>query len=580
MEAMVDRGKRLKFLDESKRLVDEESRAIREFVEKETEYIQRHPRTRGKMVADEVSNWWWNSARPAEDAAYAVARSIDEPNFDFAGAFKMADDIIEGVWTPGKPQATKQATGLLNIYGEEIVEQGVKQEKVMLGPTEDAIAPLRELAERIKKIDETLPYETLEGEAVTHTRADRIRELIKTADDLALPTPGQRRTEVQGKAAALSRELREMFENPVNESPVFTAAWRKATAIGRKNRETREHLAVVDVVRTDTPSQIVDNLIVNRRASIDNLIAIRKATNKETFEEIRSEFVRSMFDAERRKPGALAMGLENMDENVLRMLMPQKTRRVMKWAARQYQALESTGIRQALKRQAELRPFIREVLDNKNTAGIDALHTLAKRQPGGLNSPFGQSVRHAILDELIERSTITGRAGGRSALEGYAPVAEHFARTAGSFDRISGKLLNDTLDDFRDRGLLRFLRKSDLQTAGDVELIQKLMDIAAEDAGTALLGAATVKGVTQFSMDAIADMIHFFGLSRLFTNGVATRLLAGPALGGTGGAREATDPRLIQLVGAMFVSLKDSTSDDSDIPEYNALLGKPQEAPK
>lgn len=572
MDALVDKGSRLNFLTEAEKATRTENRLIRETTEESVKYLRRHPRTRGIMLRERISDWWNGSSKQAVDDAYRVARSIEEPDFDLGMAVGRAREIKEGVWTPEIAKETEEATGLLNLFGEPMTQEAVEQGTRRLDPVPSG---LEKLVDDILAIDPKLPDETLAGDAVPFSKTDRIRELYKRARDMSLPSPGAKPTEAELKAGSLAHTLRQTLENPTSNNATFLAAWRKAGAMAQDRFATREHLAVVDIMRTGQPSEIVDNLIINRKGTIDNLIAVRKAVDKETFEEIRHEFVRKMFDGERRVPGGMAKALDAMDPDVLKMLLPKTARKSMRQAAARYQELASTGVQRALERQTEVGAFIREVIDTDQTAGIEALYKLVLKQNGGTQSGFGRTVRAAILDEIIHKSTVKGVAGGAPGIEGALGSG---VRTAvgelGSFDRISGKKLNATMIDFKERGLLKFLDGSDLDKIRDVELIQKLMDIAGTDAGTALVGAQTIKGVSQFSMDAVADMAHFLGTTRLLMNPTAIKVIAG----GTKGAREGVDTQGIQLIGSMFSSLASDVGEQRDIPEYNALLGKPQEA--
>lgn len=572
MNALVDRNARLKFLGEAEKATQSENRLIRETAESAVQYMRRHPRTRGTIMRERISDWWNGSSKEAVDNAYRVARSIEEPDFDLSSSVSRAREIKEGVWTPAIAEAKEEGTGLVNLFGEEITQEAAEQGTVRLDPIS---GQLESLVDDILKLDPSLPPETLAGDAVPFSKTDRIRELYKRARDLSLPQGGMKPTEAELKAGSLAHVLRESLENPTTESPVFRSAWAKANAMAQDRFATREHLAIVDIMRTDHPSEIVDNLIVNRRATIDNLIAVRKATDTETFENIRQEFIGALFTGERRVPGGMAKALDEMDPDVLNMLLPKTQRKAMRKAARQYQELSSTGVRQALERQTEVRPFIRSVLDNPDSGGIDALWKLALRQPGGFNSSFAHTIRAGILDEIIERSTVRGTAGGTSGAAGLLPEAAHFAETAGTFDRISGKKLDTTLKEFKEAGILRFLTPQQLRRVGNVELVQKLMDVSGTDAGTALVGATTIKGVSQMSIQALADMAHYLGASRLLMNDKAIRIV----MGGPGGQRPHIDTTGIQLLGSMFSTLALETGTaERNIPEYNALIGKPQEA--
>jgi hypothetical protein len=570
MDALVDKGSRLKFMEQAERAAKVENRLIRETTEEAVKYMRKHPRTRGRILQERISDWWNNTSKQAVDDAYRVARSIEEPDFDIEPLRARARELQEGIVTPDPPKTVMVDTGEVDEAGRPVLAEEIKTPLRRLDPLG---GNLKKLVKDILAIDPELPYVTEEGVEIAASKTDRLRALQKRARDLALPEPGGGMREPQLQAASLAAEIKGILDNPTSTNATFRSAWRRANKMAADRFDTREHLAVVDALRSGTPSEIVDNLLINRKATIDNLIAIRRASDAETFEEIRSEFVRKLFNEERVTPGGMGRALDEMEPKVLRMLLPKHAQRLMRNAANRYGELASTNIRRAMERQTELAPFIQEVLDNPLSAGLDALHKLVLKQEGGVDSTFGQTVRAAVMDEIIRRSSVTGKAGGAAGLPevGVQAVSE-----LGTFDRISGKQLHETIKEFHKRGLTKFLKKSDLAQIRDVETVQKLMDIAGTDAGTALVGAQTIKGVSQLSMNAIADLAHYFGVSRLLMKPSVIRLVAGSASGG----RPGIDTRGIQALGAIFASFSRDMTRERDIPEYNALLGKPQEAPK
>lgn len=365
-----------------------------------------------------------------------------------------------------------------------------------------------------------------------------------------------------------------MLDNPVNDSPLFKRAWDRARGIARDRRATREHIAIAEIAANHgQPGALVKKLIQNDITTADNLMVVRRVVGPEAFEEVRSEYVRHLLDAEERAPGGLMRELQSMDREAVQILLPGRSRRVLQQTAQRYSDLTASGIPRAIATQTELRPFIKEVIDNPSSAGIDALYKLMQNH-GGMNGSFGGSIRSSIIDELIERSTTKGRAGGMSALEGLGPVAQGAVDDITRFDRINGASLNKELKKFKDAGLLRFLRPDDLRKLQDVESIQLLMDAASKQDVSALLGATTVSKVSKLSTDALATMVHFLGVSRILLSDTARKVLIG-----SGRAQRAGfDTSEIQLIGAMFASLTSDVRGGEEVPELEHLMDASQEA--
>jgi hypothetical protein len=474
-----------------------------------------------------ITDWWQRSGR-AVDALYAHARSIEEPRFDFEPALEQARRLKEGLTTPGRPQTVVKG---VDEAGQPITEEVIPDIRL------DELSPgLRREIDKILALDPDFP--TKEG-AREISATDRIREIIKNLRDESLAPPEGKR-ESQHVATSLRETLKDILDNPANADPEFVRRWTAANRAAFDRFTTREHLAVVDAINSGTPSEIADQLIINAPKSIDNMIAIRQATDKETFLAIRSEFIGKVL----RKPGQLTETLDNFHPDVLRMLLPKAERRAMRAAAIDFDQLyKRSNLAQAIDRQIERRGFVRELIDTKNTASIEALHKIVEKQ-GGRDSPFGLSIRAAVMDEIRER-----------ALE-----------QKGGHLRISGKAIRDTLRDFDQRGVTRFLTEADRGVLKDIELIQTMTDMAVTDAGTAIKGAETAAGVFQGAQNALIDAVHLFGVSKVLLYPRVTKALIHAKPGAKG-----FDTRTIQLAGSLALTLATDIRKDSDSPEFQAL---------
>lgn len=571
LDKLIDPKARSNFLGKMEELAEKENRLIREMTQRAVHYLHRHPSERGLIVSEKLTHWWDTSSKNAVDAAANTARAILEPTFDLRGstALDYARMLKKGVTTPDMPTTTMNGTGLFDEFGEEIMEEVTEAEMRRISALN---ADLEKLVDDILAIDPEFPSVTPQGEITEYSATDRIREFIKRAHDIAMPEPGGGLREPQLKAMGLARELKEVLRNPVEENPEFREAWDTFLNMAQDRFATREYLGRIDAIRTSTPAQLVDTLTGNEYATIDHLIAVRKAGGEEVFEELQSEFMWKLFDAERQVRGGMEQVVRKTNPHIYDMLVPKAHQKALAHAASEFQKLHSTGIETALRRQTQIRPFIEEIVDNDKSAGIDALWGIVEKH-GGKDGEFGVTLRAAILDTIIDRASVQGKPGGLPGeVAGGAQISDVAGRAAeslGEFNRVSGEKLAKTIKDFKERGLLKFLKRSDLKTINDVEAVQKLMDAAGMDAGTSLLGAEVVSGVSQFKAQAISRMIHLLGTSRILTNPLAVRLMTGPARG--------RDPRYIdtyglQAIGAMIGSLATDVGEGAEVPEFGRLL--------
>jgi hypothetical protein len=397
----------------------------------------------------------------------------------------------------------------------------------------DLTPKLKSVVKDILAIDPTLPP-AVRADGSVISRTDRIRALYKRLSDESFPPAGQKPSESNLQAQSLAATLKNILKSPSNNNPEFLAAWAKANGMAEARFLTREALAVVDAVNTHTPSQIVDNLIVNKPKSIDNLIAIRRATDHNTFQDIRSAFHAKLL----RSPGTIDEVMDGFEPNVLGMLMPSAERKVMRTAAKQYKNLMSANIEQFAKKQSDVGAFIREVVGTKSTASINQIRELVMAQPGGLRSPYGKSVTAGVIDEAIRLSQKSTK------------MVDTVSGEVVDVMRLNGGLLQKTLADFKEKGLLRLVPQDTLNVLKDVKAVQLYVDKAAEDVGASLMGAGVARGVTQLSIDAIGNLIHLMGTGYVLTNPVASKMILA-----TTHAPPKSRTQALQIISAMFASM-------------------------
>jgi len=540
-KALVDRPARDKFITRSLEAFNNSARQIQDMAQKAVRFRKLHPRTQGLGIQDTISSWWKASGQSV-DRVYAAARSIEEPAFVLDEALAHAKKLDEGVFTPLLPKTKTVKTGMLDELGHPITKDVTEVGTRRL----DLLSPdVQKQVKNLLEIDPSLPdVARSTGEAISRT--DRIRAIIKRLSDESFPPGGGKLNESNLQARSLGATLKKVLKNPANENPEFLAAWAKADKMASARFKTREALAVVDAVNTQTPSQLVDNLVVNRSASIDNLIAIRKATDQKTFQEIRTAFQATLL----RNPGKIDEVMDGFQPQVLSMLMPSAERKAMRFAAKSYQELLSTNIQKVARRQTEVGAFVREMFSTESTASIQALNNLVLAQPQAFASPFGKTVRAGVMDEIIRRSTKANKEG---------------------VERINGKLLNEVMQEFDAKGLLKLVLPSDKAVLKDTGAVQVLLDAAAEDVGASMLGASTAKGVTQLSLSALGDLLHLFTTSEILISPWFTRLIAG-----SGKGIQKSNTQVLQILGGMTAALatdvQGSETDNVDVGKLRELV--------
>jgi len=92
--------------------------------------------------------------------------------------------------------------------------------------------------------------------------------------------------------------------------------------------------------------------------------------------------------------------------------------------------------------------------------------------------------------------------------------------------KFSSTQLNNTLDRFRENGVLRLLTKGELRVLRDARLVEDFASRTA-DAGTALQTASAARGLLDLSGQAIGTLLENITLGRILGNERLVRIFTG-----------------------------------------------------
>lgn len=521
VRAELDPAARRAFMEEAVKAADTDRRAVLDLVQKEIRYSRKDPRATAEAVKPHFDAWWKRSGQRV-DEAYSVARSIDEPEFDLEPALEYARQLAEGVQAAGHRRTIRHPDGST----EEIVPK-IRLDRLSTG--------VRDAVRKLLALDPELP--DVEG-ARAISRTDRLRALIKLLRDESLPGPeGPRESNIV--AGKLRGVLQSVLENPTNSDPEFVAAWLKANRMAFDRFETRETMAVLEMVKAfegKRPGGWINGLLhPSNRNLVDDLIAVRQATSPEAFREIRQAALTRVL----RDPSRIAEELAEYDQQALRILFPKGVRESLDKAATSLKRLTQTNIEAVAERQDRVGAYIRAIVDTRDTASVSALKELIGRSQ---SIAFQRSARSAIIDEIVRRSTIV----------------------RDNAERFSGAKLRETLADFSERGLLDLIDPNTQAVLRDARALAAIQDISIEDPGTALRGASIISGAAQFALASIVDLVHLYGVGKILQNPKLRGIIVGK------GGRDAFEGTVLKTLASAAGLLAVDLEAEADAPGYAA----------
>lgn len=414
-------------------------------------------RAGGRALQQGVQAWEVQSGRQV-DELYSLAREQGEPTFDLARV-NEAIQTLEGRTRPA-----------------QLLEGG-------LAPTNPIDPKVQAWIDRFRAFDP-------QGLGL-----DELKGLRSQLHDLTLVGPEGAR-EAQLQARRLFGAMTETMENPVSGA---TDLFRRANQAAAIRFGTREKLAVINVAKSETPSELAARLA--QPGQLDNLVVLRQILNREApgkYEKFQKAFLSSALKS------GLKGTLDAFDDKTLNLLIDPRKQRFWRQAGEALDRLQRTGIADTAQQQAAVRPFINQLFGD-GSANIRNLKFLINSR-GGPNTDFGKSIRSAVLDEIGNR----------------------VIRRERGFLTIDPNAFDSTLRDFRGRGILDLVTKRDVGLLDD---LQKTLEFRGArpgaDAGTSLQKAEAVAGLRSLSADAIQTILENVGTGRFLTSKVGRTLLTG-----------------------------------------------------
>lgn len=502
VRALVDPQARRQFISQTVNAVNQASKDIIDLaIQGAAVTSPRSFRDAGRALQQGIEKWWRATGADV-DNLYRTARSIEEPRFDATPAIAEAQKLVEGVQAPTAAGAT--------IRAGEIDPQ------------------LLSLAQRVAQLD-----------PATQT-VDSLRALRQEIGDLTVPGPQGPRLGTQ-QALGLRGALNAVLRDVQNNNPAFRDAWKAADSAASRRFTTREQAAVVDITRHQSPTVLARELAKPGR--LDDLVIIRQALERKSPEHWQ-RFTETFRADLLSDPGNITARLDAFDKPTLNVLLSQNEQSVMRSAGRQIDRLTSTGVQAARRNQTEIRTFFTNVLDTRNTAGINALFDIVQKR-GGKDTPFGRSTRATIIDEAVRRSVVTEQ----------------------GVDRIDFNRLTSTLDDFENRGVLRFLKADELNFLRDVQKVQDFSRLGVSGAGTSIQAAEAAASARSLSGAALLTIIENMGVGMWVTSAPGRRVLIGA------GRASPLDMRMIRNIGAATGNIVSDAERQQELGEdFEALV--------
>jgi len=532
LKSIVDPIARRRFRARTEQALDQAETDIVEAVRKNLQIGTKPKDARQTFRAlTQLFEGWWDTSRRDVDTLFDVARQIEEPTFNASPILRAAIEVEASAI--GRSAPKQKPTGLLGAAGEPLTRE-VKGDIVRR-----QISPeLQGIINRIKGLDPAVAPVTDPATGITTSAVDQLRNIRSDLADLTIPgAKGARLPEAQ--ATKLRRSIDEVLEDPTNTNPQFLAAWKAANKRAARRFNIREQAAVMELAaKKIPPEEFVQSLV--KPGSSEKLIQLRKVLGPKGFDRIR-DFAKAEIIKD---PATFAAKLKALDPTTKRILFPGTNRKVLFDAAGKLEALGKTNLRSMLAKQSSVESFIDEVVGQNNTAAIAALNDLVTRV-GGRGSALGKSTRAAVLDSIFRKVQAEDRIG----------------------PKVDPARLKSIMDDFRKKGLTKFLEIADVRKLLALRDLTQVADISI-DAGTALIGAQTAatgaRGVTDAAARTrfIATMLRMVGVGRMMTTDRGQRILTGK------GQKVIVNTELFQMIGGFAGTL---------LSDFDVEGGKKQE---
>ncbi len=448
-------------------------------------------------------NRWWKTSGSDVDNLYNLARAVEAPDFDITQLQVAATTIMEGVQAAGT-RVTKESSSPIPVQLRDLDPK-----------LANLLGDIREMSPDMKIVNGISP-------------TDQLRELRKRASDISIAPAGQRQDQSQLLAGQISATIKNVLESTRNTNPEFVAAWKTATGAASKRFTTREHVAVVDLARTQRPAQLAERLA--KPGQIDNLEVLKDIIPKEEWDQFGDFFKTSLL----RDPQNMKAALDSFDEPTLNLILNETDRTVMRKAATQINGLKAPKVQELFERQTTARSFIQGLFVNQDSARFTALGDLVKKS-GGNDSELGKTVRSALIDEIWDRGKVLEK----------------------GIERIDFNKLTRALDEFDRLGALDLLDPKELRVLRDAQIVQDFSRASA-DAGTSMQSASAAADIRVGKWTAISTFFENYTTGRFVTSELGRRVLIGKGLG-------PADTRFYRAFGAIAADISTSAESQQDL---------------
>lgn len=405
-------------------------------------------------------------ARAEIDDLFATARGMEEPQFDLPSLDQAASDMLEGFIARG--DAARQTAPLAPELRRVLEET-------------------RALAANPQPITIDRP----DGSQLTISVTDQLRALRERLWDLKTVDEGQIARKPEFDAGFMYNRLTNTLENPVNDSPGFTMAWRDANNAASNRFQLWDRA----VIRTTAKEQDAVDLVTR-------FVRPRQVVQLRTLKETVPAEQWGVFQAAARSQllgdlPNLTRTLDSFDEPTLEALFPFRERHALRQIAENFDQFAST---RDLAQTARFQDIGSQLIRAEGGNVSDSV----ARTIGSPESPEGRALRAAMLDSIHNQIVQVQR--------GIPSV------NRGRLETILRKMDSN--------GSSRFLTRSDLETLQDVD---RYVDIitGVSDVGTSLLRATVVKQLREFNVKAAFDVVQAYGVGRLMVTNAGRRFLTG-----------------------------------------------------
>ena len=457
------------------------------------------------LALQEGVNAWDDAATLQVAGKYQAARDMETPEYDVAPLLNAFDQIEAGVPFAGRTvQTTERAPSLSGpnafetVAGERQLPGGRAS-----GPIDSTV---QAIIYEIRGADPSLPPQQLpDGRMVDATdqlRAWRTRLWdLKTISPFDSPTP-QRRQQAR-EAAVAYRALTEVLEAPINADPAFKAAWKEANLAAKDQFDTREKLLIMQVAKSESPRVLAMHFMQPGVKTADNLEAVKAVLPAEKFGKVQDAFKTELLQNAASGKRGMIEAMDSLDPEALNMLLSPGEQQAFRVAGKGLERLDSVGIQKALETQTRYTAMVTDLVNRKDTAGIDRFAQMIE-DAGGLNSDVGKSVRAALIDSIFDRVT---------KVEKGVPEVD--------FKSISG-----VLKQYKESGALKFLTGQDVKNITD---LKSYLDYVRnlEEVGGGIQAGEAIAGARELSLSAFRTIVEAIGTGRFLTNPRATYFLIG-----------------------------------------------------